>query len=523
MIKHDHDESHFESLYAVLVALASKTPDAVASSDLSFGLRSSYSELHRRVDAIAAAWYGLGVKPGSRVLWLGQNSARVLEAILACARLGAIFCPVNWRQSEAEIEFVLKDVEPALVIWQQQEIGDSLQLLREKFSALGQCWLQHDGEQSEYEGCIQSGAVALPDPVIDSDEPVLMLYTAAFAGQPNGALLSHRAIIAQSNTFAGIRAIDAKSCYLNVGPLFHVATLLETMATFQAGGCNVFIRRADARPICDAIEQEGCNSAFLLPPLIEKIIAYSNDNTINIKSLRTLPDKPEWNALVTVDDSLWGCFPYGFGQTETFGYASYRALATEGIGTMGSASSVVDICMLDDAGNELPSGEVGEIAIRGATVLSAYWRRPQLNAERRVGDWHRSNDLGRIESDGTLSFIGPKARMIRSGQENIYPAEVENCLSRHPAVKEAAVIGVPDPEWDQSVKAIIVLGNDDDGQPMTASKSSIADFCKQHIASYKKPKHIEFVAALPKNGHLVDYATLDADFGGGGYPGQGRG
>ena len=112
--------------------------------------------------------------------------------------------------------------------------------------------------------------------------------------------------------------------------------------------------------------------------------------------------------------------------------------------------------------------------------------------------------------------------MIRSGQENIYPAEVENCLARHPAVEEVAVIGVPDPEWDQSVKAIIVLRHGSDGQPLTVDTESLIDFCKQHIASYKKPKQIEFVVALPKNGYAVDYEILDRDFGGGGYPGQDR-
>lgn len=539
-----------QGLYGVLCALATRIPDATATIDRSFGvcsssrssshsssrssLRSSYSQLLSRVDSLAIAWAEQGVTPASRVLWLGQNSARVLEGMLVCARLGAVFCPVNWRQSEAELEFVLADVEPALVIWQREEIGHGIGSLRDKFSSATQVWLQHDGEHSQYEACVVSGdkvvsgaktvsaAKKLTDRQVDINEPVLMLYTAAFSGQPNGALLSHRAIMAQSHTFAGIRNISSATCYLNVGPLFHVATLLETMATFQAGGTNVFIRRAEAQPICEAIEQEGCSNAFLLPPLIEKIITYSIDHPVNVKSLRALPDRSEWNALITIDDSLWGRFPYGFGQTETFGYATYRALATEGIGAMGKPSSLVEVCMLDDAGNGLPPGEVGEIAVRGATVFNEYWRRPQLNAERRVGEWHRSNDLGRIEVDGSLSFIGPKARMIRSGQENIYPAEVENCLSRHPAIAEAAVIGVPDAKWDQSVKAIVVLKKDSSGVEASCSKDDISDFCKQHIASYKKPKLIEWVSELPKIGHTVDYQRLDLDFGGGGYPGQDR-
>ncbi len=513
------NNTHAQNLYALLLELAQHSPDAVAAIDRSFGLRSTYAQLRTRVDTLSAAWHKGGVRPGSRVVWLGQNSARVLEGILACARLGAIFCPLNWRQTIAELEFVLEDIEPTLVLWQQQEIGDGLQALHKKFSGQTQRWQQHDGDDSPYETDLQAAYPKPPATAIDPAAPVLMLYTAAFDGKPNGALLSHIAVMAQSTTFGAVRNIDAQACYLNVGPLFHVATLLETMATFQAGACNVFIRRADAQAICEAIEQDGCDGAFLLPPLIEQIIAYSQDHTVNIKSLRALAGSPEWNALITVDDSLWGQFPYGFGQTETFGYASYRALATDGIGSMGKASSVVEIGMFDNTGSLLAAGEVGEIAVRGATVLNEYWRRPALNKQRRIGDWHLCNDLGRMEADGTLTFIGPKERLIRSGQENIYPAEVELCLRNHPAIAEVAVIGVPDPKWDQSVKAIVVLATGTDVNATENTEAGIIEFCKQHIASYKKPKHVTFVAALPRNVTATDYASLDRDFGGGGYPG----
>lgn len=508
-----------DNLYALLCDLAQRSPASTATIDRSFALRSTYAQLLARVDTLCAAWHGYGVGSGDRVVWLGQNSARVLEGILACARLGAIFCPLNWRQTTAELEFVLRDIEPALVIWQQEEIGDTLRPLHQQFSGNGQRWLQHDGADDQYEQSLQSAPTTPPATPVEAGAPVIMLYTAAFDGKPNGALLSHTAVLAQGTAFGAIRNLDAQARYLNVGPLFHVATLLETMATFQAGGCNVFIRRADAQAICEAIEQEACNSAFLLPPLIEQIIAYSQEHAVNLKSLRALPDKPEWNALITVDDSRWGRFPYGFGQTETFGYASYRALAPDGIGTMGKASAAVEIAVFDNEGRRLPAGEAGEIGVCGATVLNEYWRRPELNQQRRSGQWHLCNDLGRIEADGTLTFIGPKERMIRSGQENIYPAEVERCLRAHPAIAEVAVIGVPDPDWDQSVKAIVVLTEDNAEKNTAVTDADIIEFCKQHIASYKKPKHVVFVDALPRNGAAIDYTALDRDFDGGGYPG----
>jgi long-chain acyl-CoA synthetase len=169
--------------------------------------------------------------------------------------------------------------------------------------------------------------------------------------------------------------------------------------------------------------------------------------------------------------------------------------------------------IVDPDGNELPPGEVGEIVARGPAVMAGYHDRDDLNAERQRDGWHHTNDLGRREADGSLTFIGPKTRMIKSAAENIYPAEVEGCLNAHPQVREAAVIGVPDPTWTQSVKAVVVLH---DGEEVSAD--DIIEHCRAHIASYKKPRSVEFVDALPRDGFAVDYDALDERFGGGGYP-----
>jgi long-chain acyl-CoA synthetase len=165
---------------------------------------------------------------------------------------------------------------------------------------------------------------------------------------------------------------------------------------------------------------------------------------------------------------------------------------------------------------EVPAGETGEICARGQSLFSGYWNRPELNAARTAGGWHHTGDLGRRESDGTLTFIGPKLRMIKSANENIYPAEVERALKSHESVADAAVIGVPDPQWGQNVKAIIVVRPD---APVTAEE--IIAHVRSEIASYKKPRHVEFVGAIPRRGssYIPDYDALDAAHGGGGYPG----
>ena len=148
--------------------------------------------------------------------------------------------------------------------------------------------------------------------------------------------------------------------------------------------------------------------------------------------------------------------------------------------------------------------------------MNGYHARPELNTARQAGDWHHTHDLGRREADGSLTFIGPKTRIVKSAAENIYPAEVEGCIKQHRAVADCAIIGVPDPRWTQNVKAIVVLK-----QGENASAEEIIEHCRTRIASYKKPKSVELVDALPRRGFAVDYEALDERFGGGGYPGSG--
>ena len=196
------------------------------------------------------------------------------------------------------------------------------------------------------------------------------------------------------------------------------------------------------------------------------------------------------------------------------GMATFNLLGAGGSGTHGRPSPLADVRVVDANDRELPSGETGEIVVRGVTVMCGYWNRAELNASRARGGWHHTNDLGRFEPDGTFSFVGPKTRMLKSAAENIYPAEIENCLRMHPAVADVAVIGVPDDTWVQAVKAVVVLAPGGH-----AGAVELIEHCRRHIASYKKPKTVEFVDAIPRRGFAVDYAALDERFGGGNYPG----
>jgi long-chain acyl-CoA synthetase len=237
------------------------------------------------------------------------------------------------------------------------------------------------------------------------------------------------------------------------------------------------------------------------------------DARFDLSSFRGHRGHAAFDAMVSPDRSRWGRRAGGYGQTELMGMATFTLLAHGGTGLHGRPSPLVAMRVVDPDGVELPAGETGELVARGVTVMNGYWNRPDENARRRVDGWHHTGDLGRYEADGTITFVGPLGRMLKSGAENIYPAEIESCLRSHPAVSDAAVIGVPDDTWVQSVKAIVVVREE------VAADELIAH-CRAHLASYKKPRSVEVVDALPRTATgMVDYDALDAAFGGGGYPG----
>jgi long-chain acyl-CoA synthetase len=223
----------------------------------------------------------------------------------------------------------------------------------------------------------------------------------------------------------------------------------------------------------------------------------------------------EWNAMVRPDTSPWGRSLGGYGQTEVAGMLTFTAYGIGGIGTHGRPSPLVQVRIVDPQGEDVPDGTIGEIVAKGPHLMSGYYNRPELNPARQQGGWHHTGDLGRREADGTISFVGPKLRMLKSGSENIYPVEVERCIATHPGVAECAVIGIPDPKWTQAVKAIVVRA-----EASTVDADEIIEHCRAHIASYKKPQVVEFVDAIPKRGFAPDYDVLDEEFGGGGYPGS---
>jgi long-chain acyl-CoA synthetase len=482
----------------------------------------TWPELDERVNRLANALRRVQVGPGDRILWLGQNSFRVYELLGAAARIGAMVCPGYWRWAPPEMAFAIEDFRPKVVIWQEEEIGSTVRAARAASPvAESALWLRHDsGPENGYEAFLAGGDPADPGLDIDPDSALLVIFTAAINGRPCGSMLSHTNLIAMGMSVAWLGDIDDKTVFLNSGPMFHIGNFqFYGIPVLIQGGTNVVTRRVIASDVLDILAAERCTRAYIMPATITGLVELMRERGVALPHFKATMAAPLWQGTVAADDSRHcregGGMGYGYGQTEVTGFCLFGGYGGRGAGNAGRPAPVTSVRIVGTDGRECPPGQAGEICVRGDTVHLGYWNRAEINSERFRGGWWHTTDLGRRESDGTITFLGTMTRMIKSGAENIFPAEVENCLEAHPAVKEAAVIGVPSERFMQDVKAVVVL----DGTAQ-ATAGELIEHCRRNIASYKKPKTVEFLDALPRTqGFAKDYAALDEKFGGGGYPG----
>ncbi|EHB50328.1 o-succinylbenzoate--CoA ligase [Mycolicibacterium rhodesiae JS60] len=479
------------------------------------GTRLTWPEFDDRVNRAARLLADRGVGRGDRVLWLAQSSSRFLELMMACARLGAMICPANWRQSADELAFVINDFDPAVIIWQALEVGDQMSAAH-ALAGGDAHWIQHDSDEADGYERLLAGYSAEPVPTsAQPHDALLVIYTAAIIDRPAGSMLSQHNLLSMAMLTGRATEADHESVFVNSGPLFHIGNFqFDSLPVFLMGGTNIYVRRVDEEELLTLIAGEKVTSAFLMPPTIFTMLELNKTAGKDISSLKAGPFSPFWGEALPPDTRPWAKHTGGFGQTEVTGLALLNAWGGGGIGNAGRPSPLCQVRILAADGSEVPDGTAGEIAIRGDTVHLGYWNRPEVNAERFRDGWWLTRDRGRREADGTIEFMGTLTRMIKSAAENIYPPEVERCLLSHPAVRDAAIIGVPDPQFAQSVKAILVL---EPGQELRAE--DVIEYCRSRIASYKKPKFVEFVDEIPKVNGRADYDALDGRFGGGGYPG----
>lgn len=500
--------AHSFTIADAVRAHAVSSPDAVGV--VCESSRLTWAELDKRVDLLAAALQAAGIGPGERILWWGQNCHRLLELLCAASRLGGIVCPANWRQSTRELEFVIDDCRPRVVVWQATEIGPTIRHLMTS-QRTDVTWIAHDGDEpGSYEDRVHSSGGPFSPGHEHEDLPVLMMYTAAFAGRPNGALLSGRALISQTTTIRMLDRIDECTVYLNSGPMFHIGSLRRTLAVLHAGGRNVMCRRVDPRTLCELIAAERCTDAFLQKPTMTQMVEVNEAGRYDLSSLRSRGGPEGWAAMVTVRDA--DVVRSGYGQTELAGVVTFGYPERPGIGHWPGPLARVEVH--GAAGAPVERGTIGEIVVRGPMVMTGYHDRHALNSDRFRDGWYHTNDLGRLELDGSISFFGPKQRIVKTANENVYPIEVENALRGHPGVADVGVLGVPDPEWGQRLKAVVVRR-----EATSVVAEDLLVYARTALAGYKCPRIYEFVDALPASAGSLDRDALDADYGGGGYPG----
>jgi acyl-CoA synthetase (AMP-forming)/AMP-acid ligase II len=478
----------------------------------------THAEFFQRASRLADELAADGVAPGDRLLWLGQNCHRLLETLTAASLLGASICPVNWRLSGQELRFVYADLAPKVVFIQ------GAGTLPEAKAFVGQLPPDqlayfYDGEgPGSYEGLLTRGTPPAARPTVAGRDAVLIIYGMAWDGDPNGSMLSSDNLLLHALIQADLQEIDRDTVLLASGPLFHIGMWQTLIPVWMYGGTVVMSADADPERMAELISRHQVTLGYIMQPTVEKILALPNSAEYDLSSFRSNADVPGWAQRVSRDSSPWAAdLGRVYGQTEVGGSMAYGALGyAQAYRMCGRPAPGYRTAVLGADGRSLPPGSVGEIAVRGPYVNLGYWNRPEVNELRWRGGWWHTGDLGFVDPDGVLVFVGPKGRLVKSGAENIFPAEVERALEEHPRVREAAVIGRPDPRWGQNVVAVVVPFSG------TLTEAEVIDHCRAHLASYKKPKVVIFRSEpLPRNAvGAKDHAALDAEYDGGGYPGS---
>jgi len=477
----------------------------------------THAELFQRVTRLAIELAADGVGAGDRLLWLGQNCHRLVETLAAASLLGASVCPVNWRLSVPELQFIYADLEPAVAFIQGVDAPADAKAFVGQLPASQRAYYYDGDGAGSYETLLGRGSATADLPDVAGRTAVLIIYGMAWDGDPNGSVLSSDNLLLHATVQADLQEIDRDTVLLASGPLFHIGMWQTLIPVWMYGGTLVMSADADAARTAELIDAHKVTLGYLMQPTAEKILALPNVDDYDLSTLRSNMPLPGWAERVSPDTSPWAALlGRVYGQTEVGGSMAYGALGyAQAYRMCGRPAPGYRTRILGPDGRPGPAGAVGEIAVRGPYVNLGYWNRPEVNEARWRGGWWHTGDLGFIDQDGILVFVGPKGRLVKSGAENIFPAEVERALESHPLIREAAVIGQPDPTWGQNVVAIVVASGE-----LTAAE--VIDHCRAQLASYKKPKVVIFRAEpLPRSAvGAKRHAMLDAEYGGGGYPGS---
>ena len=481
--------------------------------------RISYADFDRRTDKLASALRDLGVRQGDRVACLQYNSASFLELLFATAKLGAIFVPINFRLAAPEVAYLLADSGADVFVWSgplSQLAGDALRgegvRVRLGVTVGGD---PHDDE-NDYETLLGSGKpVPLGMRVAGSDVAMLM-YTSGTTGRPKGVMLTHDNLLWHAinnlNLGPGLRSTDRT---VTVAPMFHIGALgVHTLPLFYVGGTVAVLPSFNPEETLAMMATERVTLQFLVPAMWSALMTVPDFETYDLSALELAVTGGAPCPLPVLEyfQSRGVPFQEGFGMTEAAPGVSLLDTdhLKEKSGSIGRPNFHVQTRIVDENDRELPTGEVGELVLRGPNIFVGYWGLPEATAEAFRGGWFHTGDLGRVDDEGFITLVDRKKDMIITGGENVYPIEVEQVLWRHHAVREVAVVGVPHPKWGETPIAVVAV---EDGAEVTGD--DLIAFARERLAHFKCPTRVEYVSELPRNatGKILKTA-LRKQFGG---------
>jgi len=463
----------------------------------------SFRQLAERADHVAQALLGAGVGAGDRVAFLGKNRPEYFEIVFGAAEVGAVCVAVNWRLSWREIAFVLSDAGARLLF-----VGADLVPLVEKVEdeLPGTTFVALDDHPRwpSYESWTARHVAVDAGYEPDTDTVALQLYTSGTTGLPKGAMLTNGNLFAMAAAAGPVWGFRPGMVSLGVAPLFHIAGSGWNLMVLAAGGHVVLQREVDAEAILRDIPRYGVTHGLLVPAILQMILARREAGGAGASSLETVvygASPISDDVLLALFDAFDCDFVQAYGLTETSGAVTvlpaedHDRARPELLRSCGRPLPGVELRIVDpETGADCEDGAVGEVLIRSAQVMAGYWNRPEATAEAITADgWFHSGDAGFLR-DGRLYLHDRIKDMIVTGAENVYPAEVENVLMRHPAIVDAAVIGVPDERWGEAVKAVVVLAQ---GADVTAEE--LIAFARNDLAHYKCPRSVDLVDELPRN------------------------
>ena len=463
----------------------------------------SYAEIQRQSEAMAAGLLARGIGPGERIAALCQNCPEFLTLLLACSRIGAVLCAINYRLAPEEVQYILDDSDAQLLAVPDADMAPLVAALDCRIPLLS-C---HDGSWEAWQQSLDAAPGV--DRSAGSEAPVLQLYTSGTTGRPKGVVLSQRNINALYTMACASWSVKAGPGTRDLvsAPNFHIGGAGTLILPILGGGTVVLHKAFDPAKLADDLERYQIENTFVVPAMIMAMIHMGPDlaqrNFSHLKQI-IYGASPINSALLQSALKIFDCnFYQVYGMTETCGAVvslsaeDHRRASLdrpELLASCGRPQAGVDVMVIDRDGNRLPPGETGELLVRCDSNMVGYYKRPDATAETLSDGWIHTGDSAFIDDDGYIFLRDRIKDMIISGGENIYPIEIENALSQHPAVADIAVVGVPCDTYGEVPLACVVLA---EGHGLEAEE--MVAFLRQHLAGYKIPRRLAHYDELPRN------------------------